>query len=276
MLTVRLRDALPCRLQDAARLLLDTLSVRRRAARAQAHEAAAPTRELARRVSPNGRVLAGPFKGLRLPLEASWGGLAARLAGAYEEELTDLLSDLTAGRPPRVLDVGAAEGYYAVGLAQALPDAQVYAFDLDPGQRRLCRKTARLNHVRTVRVRGRVDPRRLQRYLVPGALVLSDCEGFEDVLMDPALVPGLLDAALVVELHEFAAPGVTERVLSRFRASHEVQLIVARPRAISGLRQLDHLPVAERNAAVNEGRPTVSGPMQWAVMRPRPAAAASR
>ena len=55
--------------------------------------------ELARKVSPDGRVLSGIFEGMTMPLEVSWGGLSARVAGSYEEELVpDLAALIAAGR----------------------------------------------------------------------------------------------------------------------------------------------------------------------------------
>jgi hypothetical protein len=221
--------------------------------------------ELGRRVSPEGVVLAGPFQGLRMETTGTWGGNAARLAGCYEEELTDTVEAIIASRPRRIVDIGAAEGYYAVGFARAVPSAEVVAFELEHDARQLCKRNAALNGVR-VKVRGRATPATLQRELRPGTVVLSDCEGYEIVLMDPAAVPGLAQCLLIIEMHEFAVPGVTAAVLDRFTSTHELQMIDARPRTASGRTQLAHLPSDVAEHAVQEGRP--APPMQWAVLRP--------
>jgi methylase of polypeptide subunit release factors len=46
-----------------------------------------------------------------------------------------------------VIDIGAAEGYYAIGFARRLPAARVIASDLDPVARLLCWLLARRNGV---------------------------------------------------------------------------------------------------------------------------------
>lgn len=268
------RQHLPAQLQDLLRTVLDLASPRRRRLSAQRRVDLADASSAAKKVSPDGRVLVGIFAGLWLPFGAPWGGLSARLAGGYEEELVPELRRLIADAPPLIIDVGSAEGYYAVGLARALPSSTVIAFDIDRRARQLCALTARRNDVRNLRVAGRIDPRRLQRLIVPGALVVSDCEGYEDELLDPELVPGLGEATILVELHEFAVPGLTRRVLDRFAGTHDATIIDAGPRDPGGRPHLDHLGTAEARAAIDEGRPVVPHPMQWAVLRPRSAESA--
>lgn len=85
--------------------------------------------------------------------------------------------------------------------------------------------------------------------------------------MDPVAVPGLRGASLLVELHEFAAPGVTELLLGRFRPTHDIMLIDAAPKSAEGRWVLGHLNPKEAAMAVSEGRP-LDPPMQWAVMTP--------
>lgn len=263
------REHLPAQLQDLLRTLFDVASPRRRKLSVQHKVDAARAGRKARKVSPDGRVLAGIFQGIWLPFEGPWHGISARLAGSYEEELVPELRRLLADAPAVIIDVGSAEGYYAVGLARALPASKVVAFDIDRGARRLCRLTARHNHVRNVRVAGRIDPRRLQRLLVPGALVLSDCEGYEVELLNLELVPALREAAILVELHEFVMAGLTRRVLDRFVDTHDATLIDARPRDPAGHPHLAHLSRIEIREAIDEGRPVQPHPMQWAVLRPR-------
>ena len=262
-----LRDRLPAWALDAARSVLDASSPARRRATSSRRRAAASGRDQTLALGLGDSVLAGPFAGMRMSPDASWGGLAARLVGSYEEEIADELLDLLGRQPPRVLDIGAAEGYYAVGVARLLPSAAVLAFDIDPAARRLCRTNARLNGVTNLRVRGRADHGRLRRALVPAALVLCDCEGFEAVLLDPALVPGLRTADLLVELHEFAWPGVTGLLLQRFAATDDVVLVDARPRRGADHPALAHLSGQDADRAVDEGRPVEPHPMQWAVLR---------
>ena len=64
-------------------------------------------------------VTSGPFAGMRY-IDASFGSAyIPKLLGTYEQELSNVLAGIIAKRPKAVVDVGAAEGYYAVGLARA-------------------------------------------------------------------------------------------------------------------------------------------------------------
>lgn len=208
-------------------------------------------------------MLAGPFEGLLLPLAGVWGGQLARLSGAYEEEIADKIEQAISRKPALVVDAGAAEGYYAVGIARGLPRSHVIAFDIASEARRVCAATAKMNGVRNVEIRGRARPRELQRCLAPGALLLCDVEGYEQELLDPTIAPVLRSVDLIVELHEFARDGVTETFMSRFGASHSVELATAQPR-VGQRPQLAHLDESTAVRAIQEGRPTVP-PMQWAV-----------
>src|SRR3954469_9686968 len=69
-----------------------------------------------------GVVEGGLFPGLRLPQQASEGCLIPKLLGIYEAPLIQHLHRLLARSPEVVLNIGCAEGYYAVGLARLLPD----------------------------------------------------------------------------------------------------------------------------------------------------------
>ena len=194
--------------------------------------------------------------------------MSAYLAGAYEEEIAPALLELIRRDPPVVIDVGAAEGYYAVGIARMLPQAVVYAYDKDPAARKACHRTADLNATPNVIVGGRVTHKLLQRRLVRGALVICDCEGYEVELLDADRVPGLRHAAMVVELHDFIDRSISDVVVGRFEASHDVSVISAGDRDLDR-PQLEHLTLDARRAAMDEGRPTEPWPMRWAIMSPK-------
>jgi len=182
----------------------------------------------------------GPFIGMHYPRRRGDIVHVAKLLGAYECELHPAVERLIARRPTRVLNVGSGDGYYAVGLARRLPEAMIDAVDPDPLAQRACTATARLNKVTGIRQVVRLDAAGLEAELRrpdfrtgtghPRALVVVDCEGFEDELLDPALAPSLLAADLLVETHDFARIGVTRRLKARFGATHRVEEVAVAPR----------------------------------------------
>ena len=66
-------------------------------------------------------------------------------ARSYECQLHDVVAGWIAAEYPQPIDVGSAEGYYAVGFALAMPRTTVDAFDIDPAARAECTALAQLN-----------------------------------------------------------------------------------------------------------------------------------
>lgn len=172
------------------------------------------------------QVSGGPFVGMTYDLRASEGGFPARLLGAYEASLHPVIEGVIAARPARILDIGCAEGYYAVGLARRLPGTQVIARDADPRARALCAELARRNGVAArVEVGGLLTQADLHALTGPGTFVLCDIEGAEDDLLDPVRAPALRRTDILVEVHEGMVPGLTDRLTARFAPSHAVTRI---------------------------------------------------
>jgi hypothetical protein len=168
------------------------------------------------------RVLSGPFAGLALTPMTFMEHVGPCLLGTYEAELHPWLERLLGGQYPQIVDVGAKFGYYAVGLGRRAPAATSVTFDIDPWARRATREVARANGVTALQVRGFASPRWFDRHLQPGALVISDCEGFERELFPPITTPAADSSTFVIEVHEAVAPGVTDRLIARFAATHDL------------------------------------------------------
>lgn len=170
-------------------------------------------------------VRAGPFAGLRYSTASEGSGLA-RLLGAYEASLHPVFQEIIAGGYDLIFDIGAAEGYYAVGLALKMPRARVLARDSNPKARALCAALAAENGVaERVEVGGEVTPVDFAICTAQKTLVLCDIEGAEAALLDPSVAPGLLAADLLVEVHEVFRPGLLATLSARFAESHHVQVL---------------------------------------------------
>jgi hypothetical protein len=217
------------------------------------------------------RVQSGPFAGMAFPRFAVERGVfvVAQLLGAYERELHPALQEVVASTPELVVDIGASDGYYAVGLARAVPSAQVIAYEMSPFPARVCRALAAENGAADrVDVRGECRIEDLAGLRGRGLFVLCDAEGAEDELMDPERAPALRGARLIVEIHEFAAPGAGDRIRERFAPSHHVETLHSVRRHTSDFPLLDAVPgidYMDRELAVSEFR---HSPISWLVMTP--------
>ena len=171
-------------------------------------------------------VAAGPFQGLNYAIPASEGSRSARLLGVYEASLTPVIETIIARAYPLVIDVGSAEGYYAVGLARRMPQSRVMARDENANAQRLCQDLARLNGVADrVTTGGRMEHADFDLCTAQPTVIICDIEGAEGALLDPVRAPGLLAADILVECHDTFSPGLADRLAVRFSLSHDVTRI---------------------------------------------------
>jgi hypothetical protein len=209
----------------------------------------------------------GPFAGLRLSTERAWGSAAPLIVGSYEEELHDVVEALIAQAPGRFIDVGCADGYYAVGFATRLPSAQVYAFDISESARRRTLATARINNVaERVHLGGECTTDGLRVLLGPDTVLMVDCEGCEVQLLRPEAAPELAQVTMIIELHTFADPLVLSKLTASFSGTHRIQRIRCQPRGGRSYAATADLTPADRALALDEGRGPA--PLGWALLSP--------
>lgn len=210
------------------------------------------------------RVLQGPFAGMAYVSCAVGSAFIPKLVGSYEAELHDVIAQIIAVDYPTIIDVGCAEGYYAVGLARRMPSTRVYAFDIDGLARNLCQTMARANGVTDrVIIGGKCDAEGLESMLGGCDLIICDCEGYELDLLRPDIAPGLRSTDVLVELHDRARPGLTPAILERFQDSHDIRLIDTLERRSANYPDIQFLSPEDQALAVCELR---HGSQQWAFM----------
>lgn len=211
-------------------------------------------------------VLEGPFKGMKYVDEAFGSAYLPKVIGSYEHELHPLIDEYLRTDFDRFVDFGAAEGYYAIGFALKMPNLKVVTFDISKRARWLQSDLAKRNGVRDrLDIRAEGDPASLNAAL-EGArkpLVVCDCEGYEDALLRPDLAPNLARSTLLVEMHDHDCPGVTERVKSRFAATHTLREIATVDKPPLELLQR---VASEHHDAFTEGR---KFPQVWLALEPR-------
>ncbi|MEO6300043.1 MAG: hypothetical protein ABIV25_14370 [Paracoccaceae bacterium] len=168
-------------------------------------------------------ILSGPFRGMEYGVAASEGSRAARLLGCYEASLAPIIEEIIRRAYPVVVDIGCAEGYYAVGLARRMPTSRILARDENPKAQVLCTELAARNGVADrVEVGGRMSHADFAICTVQRTLVLCDIEGAEAELMDPVAAPGLIAADILVEAHDVMRPGLADIIASRFATTHDI------------------------------------------------------
>lgn len=216
----------------------------------------------------NGTVKYGPFTGMKILPEYCWGDgdTGSKLLGLYEVELFEPIEECIAANPDLIINYGCAEGFYGLGMAMHLPNSKVVLFDIEQSALDVSRKNAIANNLTNVEFSRECNHAYLESILSKASnpIILMDCEGAEDIVLDLKKIPSLAKTTVVVELHDCLLAGITERLINKFEKSHNLEGITQSTpnlhvEPILGLSDLDKLIL------YNENRPST---MTWAVMTP--------
>jgi 23S rRNA U2552 (ribose-2'-O)-methylase RlmE/FtsJ len=220
-------------------------------------------------------VVDGPFIGLKYPfLTALHSTLFPKLLGCYEFELHEVLSKVFKKTYHSILDIGCAEGYYAVGFAKRFQDTLIHAADINPVARVKTKLMASANGVSNMdkfRILDEVTPDFLLS-LNPKQkhLIFSDCEGYESSLFSNEVIVHLSKSDFIVEMHDFVSPGISDLLKKRFEPTHSIQLIKSID-DVFRYREIQHpevlkIPIQDQIKILAEKRPSQ---MKWIFCKPK-------
>lgn len=221
----------------------------------------------------NREVLHGPFKGMKYPSFSSAGSsLFPKLLGSYEKELHEVIDKFLKEEYDEVLDIGCAEGYYAVGLALKSNLKNIYAYDTDEAARTLCAEMARVNNVESkVSIKKTCTPEELKNFKFHGkALIICDCEGYEKVLFNEQNIQNLKNCDLLIETHDFISLDISTNLTKLFSNTHHIQSIksiddIEKAKGYS-YEDTAGLSLNEKMSLFRECRPTI---MEWLICTPK-------
>ena len=211
-------------------------------------------------------VLRGPFAGMRL--QGACSPIGPKVLGTHELELAPVIERLCRSDVRHIVNVGAADGFYAVGLLRHLGTARAIAFELLAPLHASMRTLAASNGVaERLDIRGACDRDALSAVLGDGTrtLVIMDVEGAERDLLDPGHNAALRRAQILVELHDFVDPAISRTIRSRFVQTHAVTVYRSRKRTQADLPPIAGVDGATLLRLADEGRPTE---MEWFWLEP--------
>lgn len=213
-----------------------------------------------------GIVQSGPFKGMRMLERESWpdGNLGTMALGCYEQELHRPIEKSIAfvnslRTSPRIVNVGCAEGYYAVGLGRRLPQAKIWIVDINDQALDLAHENAQINDVELI------SGDQVSTMFAEPDLIVMDCEGSEVDYLDLEKYPNLRHATIIVECHDTREQQCGMILHERFKRSHSIDVIFEGARNPNEFKFLRQQSSIERWLAVSENRPCL---MNWLVMNP--------
>lgn len=187
-----------------------------------------PTNELALKIFSNKTVLHGPFEGLVYPsMRSKSSSLYSKFIGSYEKELEGEFERVIKSNYEQIIDIGCAEGYYAVGFAIKMPNVKVYAYDIDAEARSLTKQMAQLNRVdKQVIVEPNCDANTLKNFdYSKKTLILSDCEGYERFLFKEENIHAFKNVDLIIETHDWVDINISTNLENLFKDTHDIEII---------------------------------------------------
>lgn len=207
------------------------------------------------------KVQSGPFTGMMLPKEHSWGlsgDLVPKILGCYEQELHPAIEKAIARKPKKIFNIGCAEGYYAIGLARRCPDAHVFAVDTDEKAVAVCYRAYGENDLNG-NITSTVSSACLFKETKGTAdrcLAVVDVEGDELPVLATMHTDGLLTSDIIVEMHPFiTGPKVKIDLIRRLRDTHDFEIIGEGPRDPNQYASLRTMCSLDRWMAISENRP---------------------
>lgn len=226
-------------------------------------------------INPEKRVRAGPFANMKYPDYESFGSaLAPKILGTYEAELHDVIREIIISDYDTIIDVGCAEGYYAVGLGREMPYSTIYAYDTNSHARNLCQKMAEMNEVKNrVIIEAQFNLGELINLgdEIRHGFIICDVEGAEVDIFRKDL-PGwdILKNRfdLLVEIHEHLRPGIKATLIDNFQADYSIEIISTVPDRLRPstypISMIQNCSLKNQRLLLAEFR---SKPMEWLYMK---------
>jgi len=176
-----------------------------------------------------GLVYLGPFEGMKILPKWSWGDgdSAGKLLGLYECELFESIERVIGNNPDLVLNIGSAEGFYGIGFGMRIPTSQVVLVDVSETAINIARENAQVNKVNKIQFSTDSSIDNFRSYLAKynRPFIFMDCEGYEEDFLDLEKIPELVKTTVIVESHDCIRAGLTDKLVARFKDTHNVKVI---------------------------------------------------
>ena len=218
-------------------------------------------------------VLNGPFKGMKYPgFRSKSSSLYSKLIGSYEMEITDYIFSAIDNKYEQVIDIGCAEGYYAVGFALKIEKTIVYAYDIDSEARKLTSEMANINDVsKRVIVRNNINSSSFNEFdFSKKTLIICDIEGAEQFIFNASNIKLFKNCFLIIETHDWVDLNISTDLENLFSPTHNVKSIQSIGDNIKAknylFSELEKLDLLTKYRIFEEGRRYVD---EWLIISPK-------
>ena len=207
----------------------------------------------------------GPFRGMQLSNQTWWGklDLGSQVLGLYESEILGAIELMGASDFKFFIDIGAADGYYAVGMLVSEKVQEVICYEANE----LGRATIERNWIANkspgkLRVLGEATEASilsLQAEVLEDAFVLIDIEGYEFNLLTGPVLAALSQSTVIIEVHNWVEnfQELYAQLLRRADQYFEIQILPRQQAQTVNLPELRDFTDDNRLLLTSERRPCV-------------------
>ena len=214
----------------------------------------------------------GIFKNLKINKDISWGSgdIASKIYGLYENKIQRLLAEI---KKPILIDIGAADGFFAIGCLHSKVSKYCYAFEQSSSGRAALSKTAKMNKVSNkITIIGKVTNENFISLLPQGmnfsdTVLLCDIEGQEYNFFTDQILKKLKKSHIIIEIHNTNTNTNTDEInlMRRIKKLFKITIIFGNDNDYSNLPEIHELKDIDRNLISCEGRSYIG---KWWYLKP--------
>ena len=220
----------------------------------------------------NDLVFKGPFEGLKLSKNVWWGqnDYISKIFGEYERNVVDELIK-NANKYENFIDIGAADGFFALGILRATSIKHAYCFEISEKGRETIGRLSKINKYEDfITIFGEANSEELLKLMssVKEALILCDIEGYEFELFDDNVLSTLRHCTIIIELHDIALPNIQKNRLELIQTAQkyfDVSFVNRRNPTFNTIDEISTWSDIERAIGFDECRPCR---MEWVLLKP--------
>ena len=226
----------------------------------------------------NNLVIYGPYKGMFFSENNHWGigDLGPKIIGLYEFEVQNKLLDLISNfNIENFVNIGAAEGYHAIGIAKKTEIQNFVLYEIDIKGKEILKENILKNELKknvTIKSEASLNSfYELNKKLdFSKTLFLIDIEGSELELFNDEILELLRSSILIIENHKFLLNKEKQKkyqeLISKFKNKFNFEIIKNNGRNISQINELNNLSENELMMICSENRPKM---MEWFIITPK-------
>ena len=217
------------------------------------------------------KVAHGIFKEMKLNKKMFWSrnDLITHILGVYEEHILNQLIKFSKIDDTVFINIGAADGYFAIGAAYSGLFKKVYAFEIQEEGRKILNENAKVNNCdKNILIKSEANFDTLKDLIDihKSAVVLIDIEGGEFNLLNDETLKLLRDCNIIIELHPAQVNKGYEKqknLINYSKNFFDVSIIKRESYNPNLFQELDQFTDEERLISFSEGR---DNNMSWLIL----------